>query len=147
MNPLSTSVQGTAIYHEPIISDPRGSIAVREVGSGLPFTPQRCFITFNVPGQQVRGAHAHLSCHLLLVCLRGSLYCYIDDGRQNREIKLNSPEMGLYIAPMVWAKQYNYSPDAILQVFASEPYDSEDFLTDYEQFLAMRFAKIQVNES
>jgi dTDP-4-dehydrorhamnose 3,5-epimerase-like enzyme len=114
---------------------------VREFGSGLPFIPKRSFITFDVPVQKVRGGHAHLRCHQLLVCLRGSVCCHVDNGLHSEEILLNSPEVGLYIEPMVWAKQYSYSADAMLQVFASEPYDSQDFISDYKRFLSLRTAR------
>jgi hypothetical protein len=38
---------------------------------------------------------------------------------------------------MVWAIQYKYSSDALLLVFASDPYDPGDYIRDYEDFRAL----------
>ena len=37
---------------------------------------------------------------------------------------------------MVWSTQYKYTEDAILLVFASDPYDPDDYIRDYDAFLA-----------
>lgn len=137
---INLAIKGAAIYRVPTIEDDRGCLCVREAGRGLPFCPKRSFVVFNVPAHQVRGAHAHLSCHQLLICLQGSLVCTVDDGEQQDELVLNSPEVGLYIPPMVWAAQRDYSTDAVLQVLASECYDPNDLIYDYDRFLALRFA-------
>jgi UDP-2-acetamido-3-amino-2,3-dideoxy-glucuronate N-acetyltransferase len=36
----------------------------------------------------------------------------------------------------IWAVQFKYSEDAVLLVFASEHYDANDYIRDYEQFKA-----------
>ena len=59
----------------------------------------------------------------------------IDDGKEKYQIILDSPELGLYLPPLIWAEQYNYSSDAVLLVFASELYDDQDYIRDYEKFL------------
>ena len=38
--------------------------------------------------------------------------------------------------PMTWGTQYQYSPDAVLGVFASLPYDGADYIREYETFLS-----------
>jgi hypothetical protein len=38
---------------------------------------------------------------------------------------------------MVWAAQYRYSPDAVLLVFASDYYDADDYIRDYDTFLSL----------
>jgi len=91
---------------------------------------------FDVPGKDVRGEHAHRRCHQFLVCLRGSLSVVVDDGQASEEIALDRPSIGLYLPPMVWAVQYRYSADALLLVFASDPYDASDYIRDYDEFLS-----------
>ena len=46
------------------------------------------------------------------------------------------PSIGLYLPPMIWAVQYRYSADALLLVFASDPYDAGDYIRDYDEFLS-----------
>ena len=38
---------------------------------------------------------------------------------------------------MVWGIQYKYSADAVLLVLASHPYDADDYIRDYDEFLAV----------
>ena len=60
----------------------------------------------------------------------------VDDGRMSEEILLDGPNIGLYVPPMVWALQYKYSTDGLLLAFASLPYDPNDYIRDYDDFLA-----------
>jgi len=132
-----TSVGGVTIYRLPVFADLRGSLSVGEFPQQVPFVPRRYFIVYDVPGKDVRGEHAHRRCHQFLVCLRGSLSVVVDDGKSSEEIALDRPSIGLYLPPMVWAVQYRYSADALLLVFASEPYDAGDYIRDYDEFLSV----------
>ena len=71
---------------------------------------------------------------------RGSVSLVVDDGTTAEEMLLDEPNVGVYIPPMVWAIQYRYSPDALLLVLASDPYDSADYIRDYDQFLKIAAA-------
>jgi len=117
------------------VQDLRGSLTFAEINQALPFTPSRFFMVFDVPSKDVRGEHAHRKCSQFLVCVKGSCSVVVDDGRSRAEVVLNRPNLGLEVSPMVWATEYKYSPDAILLVFASDKYDAEDYIRDYDQFL------------
>lgn len=132
---VALGVGGARLHRLPVIHDMRGSLSVGEIGKHLPFVPQRYFTVFDVPSRQVRGEHAHKTLQEFLVCIKGSMTLLIDDGRNRLEITLDSPEYGVHIRPGVWIVQYRYSPDAILLVLASAPYDSDDYLRDYQQFV------------
>jgi len=119
-----------------VFEDLRGSLSVGEFPQQVPFVPKRYFVCFDVPGKDVRGEHAHRSCHQFLVCLRGSLSVVVDDGRSSEEIVLDRPSLGLHVPPMIWAVQYQYSADGLLLVFASDLYDPADYIRDYEEFLS-----------
>jgi hypothetical protein len=43
--------------------------------------------------------------------------------------------MGVHMPAMIWGTQYRYSPDAVLLVFASRPYEAEDYLRTYDEFM------------
>lgn len=118
--------------------DLRGSLVSTELDDDLPFRPARYFTVFDVPTLDVRGAHAHRKCEQFLVSLSGSVTCVVDDGLQRQEIVLDRPDLGLYMPAMVWGTQYRYSANAVLGVFASLPYDSDDYIRDYETFLEAR---------
>lgn len=117
--------------------DLRGSLVAADFASDLPFVPRRAFTVFDVPTTDVRGEHAHRECEQFLLCLAGSVSCVVDDGTTRQEFLLNQPDVGLYIPPMVWGSQYNYSRDAVLLVFASHEYDADDYLRDYDDYLEL----------
>jgi acetyltransferase-like isoleucine patch superfamily enzyme/dTDP-4-dehydrorhamnose 3,5-epimerase-like enzyme len=132
-----TSVGGVTLHRMVIAEDLRGTLSAGEFPTDVPFTPHRYFMVFNVPGKDVRGEHAHRKCHQFLVCARGSVAVVVDDGHGSEEIVLDSPDLGLYVPPMIWAVQYRYSSDALLIVFASDPYDPADYIRDYDEFCAL----------
>lgn len=119
-----------------VASDLRGSLAAVEFRD-LPFTPQRFFTVYDVPSRDVRGQHAHQKCEQYLVCLAGSVDCLIDDGTTRHVVRLDTPGKGLHMPAMTWGAQYNYSEDAVLGVFASLPYDNNDYIREYEEFLTI----------
>jgi UDP-2-acetamido-3-amino-2,3-dideoxy-glucuronate N-acetyltransferase len=133
-------VEGVRILRVPVIPDLRGNLSARELGKGMPFVPQRYFVVFDVPSKEVRGAHAHRVCEQFLSCLHGSVAVVCDDGVNRQEFLLDSPEIGLYLPPMVWGIQSKYSADASLLVLASHGYDPDDYIRDYDTFLQERRA-------
>ena len=88
-----------------------------------------------VPDESVRGAHAHRACAQLLVCVAGAVSCVADDGRSRAGFRLSGPHVGLHLPAMTWGMQYRFTPDAVLAVLAELPYDPDDYIRDYEEFL------------
>lgn len=131
-----TPVKNVTVHHFPVIQDLRGNLTVGEFEKQIPFIPRRYFMVFGVPNREVRGEHAHYACHQFLICVRGSCAVVADDGTKRFEVDLDGPQKGLYLPPMTWGIQYKYSPDALLLVFASDYYDSSDYIRNYDQFLA-----------
>jgi len=133
-----SSVSGVALYHFPFITDLRGNLTtVGEFEREAPFVPRRYFIVFDVPSVETRGEHAHQVCHQFLICVKGACHVVADDGAHREEFILDRPNKGLYLPPMVWGIQYQYTADAVLLVFASHPYDPSDYIRDYNEFLAL----------
>jgi acetyltransferase-like isoleucine patch superfamily enzyme len=117
--------------------DARGDLLPIDLPGGLPFEARRVFFIYGVPSKEVRGAHAHRTCEQFLVALHGSVSCIVDDGESRAEYVLDRPGMGLHMPSMTWGTQYDYSPDAVLAVFASRPYDDADYIRDYTEFLEL----------
>ena len=130
-----TAVRGVGVFEMPVIRDLRGSLSFAEYGKDLPFAPVRYFITYDVPSKEVRGEHAHRTLHQFLVCIKGSVAVMVDDGQNRAEYLLDRPNIGVYLPPLVWAAQYQYTPDAVLLVLASDVYKPEDYIRDYDEFL------------
>jgi UDP-2-acetamido-3-amino-2,3-dideoxy-glucuronate N-acetyltransferase len=133
--PGELSVSRAKLIKLPRIVDLRGGLSFGEYDKHLPFPPKRYFVIFEVPSIEVRGEHAHREQHQFLVCLKGSCSVVLDDGKGRDEVVLDSPDIGLYLPPMVWGIQYKYTTDAVLLVLVSDVYDADDYIRDYDLFL------------
>lgn len=129
---------GPVLYSLASVPDMRGNLVVGEYNKELPFQPERMFMVYDVPNSKVRGAHAHKECHQFLIAAHGRVNVILDDGEQRREYCLSDAKTGLYIEPGVWGIQYKYSADAVLLVLASHPYDADDYIRDYNTFIAWK---------
>jgi UDP-2-acetamido-3-amino-2,3-dideoxy-glucuronate N-acetyltransferase len=132
----ATTVAGVTLHRMPLVQDIRGNLTANETGRGLPFLPQRYFLVMDVPSGETRGAHAHRTCSQFLVCVAGACSVVVDDGTHRLEVRLDDPCLGVHVPPGVWAIQYKYTRDAVLLVLASHPYAADDYIRDYDEFLA-----------
>ena len=123
------------------VRDQRGTLCVGEFSKAVPFRPARWYLVYDVPGEDVRGESAHRRCAQFFVCAHGSVGIVVDDARAREEIVLDRPQLGLYVPPLVWSVHYRYSPDAVLLVFASHPYDERDYIRDYDAFRGLASAR------
>jgi hypothetical protein len=124
-----------ALWHLPAHDDMRGFLMVTEFGKDLPFQPKRCFFVYDVPSQNVRGEHAHHCCEQFMIAVHGELSVVVDDGFLRKEVQLDRPSIGLFMPAGIWGVQYKFSSDAVLAVFASHPYSSDDYVREYSEFL------------
>jgi UDP-2-acetamido-3-amino-2,3-dideoxy-glucuronate N-acetyltransferase len=122
-------------------ADPRGMLTFAETGGDLPFIPLRYFIVYDVRCGEVRGTHAHRRCHQFLIALAGEVEVGLDDGVGKRRYLLDRPDRGLFIPAGTWGEQVYVKADSRLLVLASERYDPQDYIVDYEEFLAFRKAQ------
>lgn len=129
------AVRGVRLFETRTVRDDvRGHLTAGEFATELPFFPRRYFLTYAIPSAQTRGEHAHRACAQFLVCVNGACTIAVDDGRRSAEFRLDRPTLGIYVPPMVWAAEFQHTPDSVLMVFASHPYDAADYIRDYEEF-------------
>lgn len=113
-----------------------GNITVLDHSDGVvPFKIKRIYYLYDVPGGESRGGHGHKALHQLIIAASGSFDVTIDDGNVKRTITLNRPNYGLYITPGIWRDLQNFSSGSVLLVMASEKYDENDYLRNYDEFL------------
>lgn len=133
-----TYQSGAVVYEIPYFVDSRGALNVLEIARELPFGCQRIFYTYTVPEGSIRGEHAHKKCEQFLIAIRGELHVCVDDGVHRDEIVLDTPSKGLHLPAGCWGEQFRHSPDCILLVLASLPYDNTDYIRNYDDFLAWK---------
>ena len=100
-----------------------------------PFQIKRIFYSYDIPGGESRGAHAHKKCHQFLIAASGSFEVVLDDGISKRTVLLNRPFYGLHIPPGIWASEQGFSSGSVCLVLASHVYEEDDYLRDYQGFL------------
>ena len=112
-----------------------------ENGSTVPFDVKRTYYLYDVPGGEERGAHAHKALSQLIIAASGSFDVTLNDGKVKRTFFLNRPNQGLYVVPGMWRELNNFSSGSVCLVLASEVYQKEDYIRDYEEFLQYKGVK------
>jgi len=136
-NKIIEIISKVKLYKLESHKDLRGNLIAEELNKDFPFIPKRFFLVYDVPNKKIRGEHAHKTCEQFLICIKGKITVLIDNGKERNQVELDSPEKGLYIPPMIWGTQYNYSEDAVLLCFASKAYDNSDYIRDYSEYLTL----------
>lgn len=129
------TVYDCSVIELPKIENRAGNITPIHPFVNIPFDIKRVFYSFDIPGGEARGAHAHKECHQFLIAASGSFEVVLDDGNNKRTVSLNRPFFGLHIPPGIWAAEQNFSSGSICLVLASHGYSEDDYIRDYEDFL------------
>lgn len=124
-------------YYFPPHGDDRGQLIAIEQQKDLPFDIKRVYYIYDTKAGVRRGFHAHRNLEQILVCVHGSCKILLDNGKEQETVVLDDPSDGLYIANNMWREMFDFSPDAVLLVLASEYYDEADYIRNYEDFLKM----------
>lgn len=119
-------------------SQRKGDISVIENGETIPFDVKRIYYLYDVPGGESRGGHAHKELQQLILAASGSFTVTLDDGRVKRTYMLNRPYQGLLVKPGIWRTLDDFSSGSVCLVLASEKYDAEDYIRDYNEFIEYR---------
>src|SRR5574344_1165155 len=113
----------------------KGNITVVENQKEIPFDVKRCYYLYDVPGGETRGGHSHKELRQLIIAASGSFDVRLDDGNVKSTFTLNRPYQGLLVVPGIWRDLDNFSSGSVCLVLASECYDAEDYIRDYNKFL------------
>jgi len=116
-------------------SNRKGDISVLENGNTVPFDVKRIYYLYDVPGGESRGAHAHKQLYQLIIAASGSFSVTLDDGEVKRTFLLNRPYQGLMVVPGIWRTLDDFSSGSVCLVLASEKYEADDYIRDYDEFL------------
>lgn len=119
-------------------SDSKGNLTVVENGGTLPFDVKRVYYLYDVPGGESRGSHAHRELEQLIIAASGSFRVTLDDGKCKRTFFLNRPYQGLYVRSGIWRDLEDFSSGSVCMVLASEVYQAEDYIRDYDEFIKFR---------
>ncbi len=132
------SLENVYKFNIPKIISPEGmgslSFVEKEI---IPFSIKRVYYLYDVPFNGERGGHAHKDLFQVLIALNGSFELLLDDGSNTKNILLDSPNIGLYIPNGIWREMNNFSKNSVCLVLASEDYDENDYIRNYQDFKEM----------
>lgn len=118
------------------LGDERGRLVVAEGGREIPFEIKRVFYIYGSDAGVVRGQHANKKTEFVLINVAGTSKVKVKDGEGNEAVYfLDRPHMGIYLPTMIWKDMYDFSADSVLLVLASEHYDPDEYIRDYDAFV------------
>lgn len=129
-----TTINSVKVIEVPKMHDVRGSLVVIEKDR-IPFTIKRVYYLYDVPSDSRRGGHAHKNLIQFMIPISGSFEVVLDDGTSKKRIILNKPNKGLLITNGIWRELDNFSSGAVCLVLASDVFDEEDYIRDYDTFV------------
>ena len=101
----------------------------------MPFDIKRTYWTYDIPAGAARGGHAHKECLEVIIADSGSFTVNLDDGTRKEAFHLNRPDEGLLVKTGIWRTLEDFSADSVCFVLASDLYDADDYIYEYEDFL------------
>lgn len=124
------------IYFD-VVGDNRGNLISLEGLKNIPFEIKRVYYIYGVSDKEPRGFHAHKELKQVAFCISGSCEMLLDDGERRESVLLNNPNIGVFIGSMTWREMHNFSKDCVLVVLASEYYNEDDYIRDYDIYKKM----------
>lgn len=121
----------------------KGDICVVENSRNIPFDIKRMYYLYDVPADALRGGHAHKDLYQLLVAASGSFTVHLDDGKEQRSVSLKRPYQALLIKPGIWREIDDFSSGSVCMVLASELYDENDYIRQYQDFISYKNSRIK----
>lgn len=128
-------IEDCKIIDLPVVHDQRGNLTFIEQNRHIPFSIERVYYLYDVPGGAERGGHAHKDLYQLIVAMSGSFDVILDDSENRERFHLNRSYRGLYIPSMVWRELDNFSSGSVCMVLASNLYDENDYYRDYNLYV------------
>lgn len=117
------------------ITDKYGHLTPIESKIDTPFEVKRIYYITKVEQGITRGYHSHRKLHQVLICLNGSIKIRVKNPKEEEVIELNDSSVGLYIGPLIWREMFDFTEGSVLLVLASEYYDENDYIRNYDFYL------------
>jgi hypothetical protein len=136
---LSTEIQPLQIIDIPTMSNAMGDLSFIESKGIVPFEIRRVYFISGIPAHAQRGGHAHKDLFEFIIAVHGAFTIQLQDQEGNRhQFRLDSPRKGLLVDSLYWRELSDYEDDSVCLVLASDHYNEEEYLRDFDEFLSYR---------
>lgn len=126
-------------------SNEEGALNVVEAYKELGFLAKRAYWLYNIPGDITRGHHAHKELYQCMICMSGDFHVQLKGRRKTFDFHMDNRHQALIIPPGYWREITNFSEDGCCLVLASDEYDENDYIRDYNNFLSWEKAQQEIN--
>lgn len=117
------------------IKSPGGSLSYFEFGEELKFEIKRIYYIYNFSEQNRRGFHAHKKLKQVMFCPHGKIEVEFNNGKEKEKYLLDSPTKILIVEKGYWREFVSLEEGSILCVGASDIYDENDYIRNYDDYL------------
>jgi WxcM-like, C-terminal len=114
-----------------------GYITVAENNKNVPFDIKRVYWTYYTPQSVKRGGHAHHNLYQVIFSVSAHITITTESlSGEKQTFLLDNPQIGLYIPKLYW-RDIVFSHSAVLLCLASEPYEVDDYIRNYDEFKSL----------
>lgn len=124
----------------PVKSDARGKLVPLQPDGAAPFAIARVCYLYGMDRRARRGGHAHRRTSEFAICVAGACTFHLDDGRGRSSVRLDRPDLGLLLPPLVWRDVDAFTADCVVMLLADRAYDASDYINDRDEFARMAAA-------
>ncbi len=117
-----------------VTKDLSGQLSFFESDKDIPFNIKRIYYITKVQANSKRGYHAHKKLKQLLFCPYGKIELYLEDDCDSQKVLLDDPSIGILLDHTVWREMRWIEDNSVLMVAASDYYDENDYIRDYDDF-------------
>ena len=128
-----TTIHDSILINITKVHDTRGNLSVIQ-GNSIPFDMKRVYYLYDIPSGGRRGGHSHKDQQEFLVALSGSFDVILTDGNEQKTVTLNKPNVGLLIVNGIWRELENFSSGSVCLVLASNFFEEEDYIRDFDEY-------------
>jgi oxalate decarboxylase/phosphoglucose isomerase-like protein (cupin superfamily) len=129
------------IIQLPKFLDDRGNLSFIEENNHIPFSIERTYWIYDVPGGERRGGHAYLNLQEFIVAISGSFDVVLHDGEKEMRFSLNRSYYGLYVPKMMWREIENFSTNSLALILTNGKYDVNEYIRDFDQFISSKHGR------
>ena len=123
------------IIEFPKIEDFRGNLSFLEIEKHIPYSIERVYWIYDVPGGQSRGGHAFKDQEEFIIAISGSITLTLDYGYGKEYFDMKRSYYGLYIPAGIWRQMDNFSTNSLALIISSTKYSELDYIRDYDEYL------------
>lgn len=117
------------------IKSPGGSLSFFEFQKEITFEIKRIYYIYNFSEQNRRGFHAHKKLKQVMFCPHGKIEVEFNNGKEKEKYLLDSPTKILIVEKGYWREFVSLEEGSILCVGASDIYDENNYIRNYEDYL------------